>query len=100
MSEWKDYFSDRLYKETDFGVIIIPKNYEEPSPLNCPVCDMLLSSFEDNESYKSKKCCHDCCYKWADANLQKWNEGWRPSLEEIELEVRARQLKPYLLRLT
>jgi hypothetical protein len=93
-SKWEEYFDDRLIKRANGYVLIKPKDAEEAIPLACPVCDMLMSSRADIDSYKSKKCCEKCGFRWADRDLERWNKGWRPSREEIQEEVRVRQLIP------
>lgn len=100
MSDWKNYFNDRLKREDESGfTVIVPKDTGHVIPFACPVCDMLLSTSEDSEYFRSKCCCYKCGLKWADQDITKWKSGWRPSQEEIDAEVVARQAIPVIINL-
>lgn len=100
MSEWKPYLDSRLRKNHPLGfAIIIPNETGVVVPLSCPVCSMMLSTSEDSEYFREKKCCYKCGIKWADQNKELWNSGWRPSTESIEEEVKERQSFPVCLNL-
>ncbi len=92
--QWKNYFGDRQIKKYEGFVVIVPKEHELATPLACPVCDLIMHSTNDNEYYKSKKCCEKCGMKWADQDVNKWNDGYRPDKKEIEEEVKVRQSIP------
>jgi hypothetical protein len=94
MSEWIKYYDDKLAMMCNGYVLIKPQNTAISIPLACPVCDMLMLTRDDVDSYTQKRCCEKCALKWADMNLKRWNEGWRPSGEEIAKEVKIRQLIP------
>ena len=60
-------------------------------PLECPICKFLMRDYTDVIAYQKWECCDDCYIAWAEINQDKWQEGWRPSEEEIE-HVRKKRL--------
>ena len=99
MAEWNPYFNDRLRKNCDGFSVIVPIETALTIPLKCPVCLMLLSVSEDSEYFRALSCCYKCGLKWADSNKEKWETGWRPSLDEISEEVKFRQTIPVSVNL-
>jgi len=100
MPEWKPYFGNRLRKDHPSGfVVIVPVEREEPIPLWCPVCMLLMRSSDDAQYFRTKKCCSRCGMKWADPNMNRWKTGWRPSHDEIDEEVKLRQSVPIAINL-
>lgn len=84
MTEWKKYSNNRLICEHPAGFYIIkPEDMEVGQPLICPICSAFMNSFYDDESYQAFSCCDRCASAWARLNKNKWNEGWRPSAEEV-----------------
>lgn len=61
-------------------------------PLFCPICDFVMNSADDTDSYSRYTCCFDCEMKWAQSRNSEWTSGWRPSKKEIDDE-RAKRLK-------
>ncbi len=98
MNKWKQYFDDRIYRDDKTVIIIAPKEFEEPIPLFCPVCEFCIKSPEDILYYKKFCCCTLCAFKWAEINSEKWLSGWRPSQEEIKEEIEKRKKIPIQLR--
>jgi hypothetical protein len=94
MDEWDEYYDGKLAMMRDGYVLVKPCETADIVPLACPVCDMLMSSRDDVDNYRQKSCCEKCAFKWADMYLSKWKDGWRPSKDEIEIEVLARQAIP------
>lgn len=100
MNNWKPYFKDRLKLDHASGfIIIVPKDRIEPIPVYCPVCRLLMQSADDAEYFRAKSCCEKCGMKWADPNLEKWHQGYRPDPSEIKTEVTRRQSIPISLNL-
>lgn len=100
MSDWQPYFGDRLKLDHPHGFVVIkPLETSEPIPFECPVCHMLMHSSDDTEYFRQKSCCSKCGMKWADPNLPKWREGWRPSVDEVNDDVALRQQVPVVLNL-
>lgn len=84
MIEWKKYLKDRkIYKHPDDFYVIVPENLKMGQPLFCPVCSRIMRSKLDEESYEKFTCCDTCATYWAYPNKDRWNEGWRPSSEEV-----------------
>lgn len=95
MTEWKSYPHNRKIKEKESYVIIVPESFDEKSietmPIFCSVCKIRFGRKEDEDTYKKFRCCSSCADNWAYSHKMKWQDGWRPSLEEIELSVEKRR---------
>jgi len=88
---WEQYHQDRLIANHPQGfLIIIPKNEATSVPLSCPVCDILFRSRNDEMAYQEFKCCDICAMQWAHARKTEWNEGWRPSPEQVLESIKNR----------
>ena len=84
MMEWKEYPGDRLISEHPEGFYVIRQKNESPKdPVFCPLCDFIMKSVYDDESYKKFECCDSCASAWAYPNLDKWKSGWRPAPEVV-----------------
>ena len=51
-------------------------------PFTCPVCKFVLRDIEDVMSTKEHTACSSCVTNFKFVNLEKWEKGWRPSIEE------------------
>jgi hypothetical protein len=91
MRKWKQYFDDRIYCNDGSIVVVAPKEFEEPIPLFCPICEFCIKTSEDIYNYKKYSCCTFCAFKWAEVNLEKWKNGWRPAANEVEKEIEIRK---------
>ena len=82
--EWKPYTNDRLIAEhsSDF-YIIKPTDTHISKPLFCPFCESIMRSAMDDDAYNKFTCCDSCATTWAYPNRERWNEGWRPTSEEV-----------------
>lgn len=84
MSEWKNYTNDRVIFESPDGFYVIkPKDFKKSRPIFCPLCDVIMVTKMDEESYSKFECCDSCATYWAYPNKAKWSEGWRPTAEEV-----------------
>jgi len=82
---WKPYIGNRLIADHPSGFKVIrPVDLEETQPLFCELCESIMRSAMDEDAFKKFKCCDSCATFWAYPNKDKWNDGWRPSPEEIE----------------
>jgi len=82
--EWKPYMKDRIIAEHHNGFYVIrPVEEDESQPLFCPLCESIMRSTMDEDSYKKFTCCDSCATTWAYPNREKWKEGWRPTSEEV-----------------
>lgn len=55
------------------------KNHE--IEISCPVCKYLFRDFEDFKSFKEHNACTECVDTYYYPNSDKWDNGWRPTLE-------------------
>lgn len=92
----------RKYKNVKVSILenywlILPEDHNVVS-LDCSVCNTLLSGKEDVLSYKQNGCCKLCTDVFVYPNRQKWDEGWRPCLDEIASQREKRRAIPsYIL---
>jgi len=93
---WKQLSRDRKTKRSSRGFdIIAPCSLRPSVPIFCPVCKFLMSSFSDTHHYQKYQCCFKCALKWAESNRIKWiEERWRPSKDEISIEISKRLKRP------
>lgn len=52
------------------------------NPFTCPICKFVLRDIEDVKSVKKHGGCSNCVTNFKFSNLEKWKNGWRPSIEE------------------
>lgn len=92
MSDWRPYPKDRKIKIFETHVIIVPKDHDSDSfmPLFCKVCDFRFLTKDDENAYRQFQCCSSCADTWAYSNKTRWEEGWRPSAEQIAEKVQKR----------
>ncbi len=83
MITWKDYLGNRLISERDNFFVIIPAEKGDSMPLFCDVCEAIMRTEMDEESYEKFKCCDSCATYWAYPHKEKWMNGWRPSSVEV-----------------
>lgn len=57
---------------------------KEPLPAFCEICESIMFSIEDEIAFDKHKCCKWCSMIWAAQREQEWNDGWRPSEEQIK----------------
>jgi len=91
MSDWEPYSGERKIKRCEGYVVIVPEVEKYTKiPLFCDVCEIRLSSKEDEEAYKKFECCSACADTWAYSKKEEWLRGWRPSGEQVESLVQKR----------
>jgi len=93
MSEWQKYTNNRKILRRENHVLIVPEAYTAQSiemPLFCDVCGIRFGHMEDEKSYQKFKCCSSCANTWAYSHKKEWEEGWRPSNEQIEKAIEKR----------
>ena len=80
---------DRYREMSNVGgiVVIKPIDCTDIMPISCPVCKTMLRGIEDVREMNKLGACQECCNRWAYTNYEKWKAGWRPSVEDIELEL-------------
>lgn len=100
-SDWKQISEGKKqrFESADLAVVMPTDELDQSVPAFCPVCRFMMRTEEDVRKYEVAKCCHACGMKWADARLIAWNEGWRPSPDEINSEIEFRKSMPLALKL-
>ena len=90
---WKPYLDDRVIKDCGSYFIIKPAESSRTiTPINCPVCDYLFRTLEDEKSYRQFECCESCELLWARPNQDKWKSGWRPGKELVQSKNQKKKL--------
>jgi len=59
----------------------------EQAPLECPVCKFVLRDDHDVRSVRKEKACSECTINFKHIFLDKWRDGWRPSVEEARSKM-------------
>ena len=76
--------SDTITYEEKNGLIIIkPANYT-CSEKDCNICGLALRDMQDVQEHNLYGCCTDCSLHFRQPNAKKWDNGWRPSRNEID----------------
>lgn len=92
--EWQPYPKDRKICHREDYVVIVPSSYDENErqnmPLFCDVCGIRFGRKEDEMTYKKFGCCSPCADTWAYSNKEKWEAGWRPTIEIIKNVIAKR----------
>jgi hypothetical protein len=74
------------------GDIVIKKR--EPKAATerkCPVCKTYSFSAADDLYMNRFGCCHDCYLDFVFAKPAEWENGWRPTDQEVEIYLRRRK---------
>ena len=89
--QFEPYLRNRLIcKRSEEYYVIIPNDVPKPIPINCPVCDFLFRSKDDETSWYKFQCCERCSTFWAIPRKNDWMKGWRPNKDELEKEISIR----------
>ena len=56
----------------------------------CIICEFVIGDSIDTESTDRAGCCRRCELDFFEINREKWEKGWRPSKEEVELSTSKR----------
>jgi len=91
-NSWSELDQDRLISRKKYNIVLVkPKQVRFHMPLFCPVCNIVMDASADSFTYDKFECCEPCANKWAFINSDTWNDGWRPSGEEIAHAVSERK---------
>jgi hypothetical protein len=82
--------NDRIVVEHDSHLTIYPDEMGELIPAACPVCDHLLRTSDDEMMYVKFGCCDACAAEWAWRDTKSWNDGIRPTKDDIEKRCACR----------
>lgn len=69
------------------NITIYSKELTIDQPTFCPICGFSMRNVDDNFSYKNSKCCCSCELKWVYPNKKAWEDGWRPTQDEINEHI-------------
>lgn len=85
MSEWKSYLYNRQIMEHSGGFYVIKENDlgDDNSSIFCLMCEKIMTSFYDEESFNKFECCDSCASKIIYPRMNEWKEGWRPTKEYV-----------------
>lgn len=85
MSDWKPYPNNREIMEHPDGFYIIKDNDlgDDNSSIFCLLCEKIMTSFYDEESFNKFECCDTCASKFIYPRMEDWKEGWRPTKEYV-----------------
>ena len=93
MGTKRPYLKDRLIEDQPEGfVVIVPTDAEPPVPLACPVCHLVMRSRDDEVAWRKHQCCDRCAMFWALPRKSQWDEGWRPTAEQVRESQATRPL--------
>jgi hypothetical protein len=55
------------------------------TPAWCPVCDLVMKggSGGDDRYYFKFGCCRFCYVEFVEHREERWQQGWRPSAEQV-----------------
>jgi len=60
---------------------------KDPVSSFCPVCLFLARDFEDLEIIQKEKACRECTTNFKYLDLESWEKGVRPSVEEARAKM-------------
>lgn len=94
-----DDFREMKIEQNGKIVVVRPLQHSSIVPLFCFVCKFPMKTSDDSSSYRTFECCSKCAMKFVSPNKEKWENGWRPTNEELETYLEERELlaKPLLL---
>ena len=75
-------------------IVIKPKHCDEIMAISCPLCGTMLRGIEDMEEMAKLNVCRQCANRWAYINYGRWQIGWRPSQEDIKIDLKNRKKSP------
>jgi len=58
---------------------------------SCPVCKTYSFSIKDDLYMNRFKCCQDCYYEFVHDREERWQEGWRPNEERVQIALKRRK---------
>jgi len=73
--------------------VLIIDERETSSSLFCSVCNFIMSDASDFNHYDEYGCCSRCAMKFAESRKDKWNKGWRPSKEDLDIFINQERIQ-------
>ena len=68
--------------ETSF--IFIKSDKDQACGIFCQVCDFLIKTADDAQTFEEWESCHDCYLRFIESRKPEWKSGWRPEPEVID----------------
>ena len=93
IGDWKPYPGDRKILKKEGYFVIVPSSYDfknKTMPIFCEVCKCRFANKDDESAFDKFGCCSPCADQWAYSNKENWDNGWRPSKEQIDKFVEKR----------
>tara|TARA_Y100001970_G_scaffold219254_1_gene268996 strand:- start:965 stop:1297 length:333 start_codon:yes stop_codon:yes gene_type:complete len=94
--------SDENYEYRDHTSgfsIVSPRDLSKPIPSFCPVCKFVMNRPDDDECFLKFACCYDCRVRYVDRDRKNWEQGKRPTQEEIRKSNQERNSIPISLKI-
>jgi hypothetical protein len=89
--KWRQINRGRTIADHPDGFFVVkPKVMDAIVPIACPICSLLMKTSDDSLAFRRFKCCDSCAARWAESRPDAWDEGWRPSKEEVAESVKIR----------
>ena len=73
------------------GILISKKVNDRKDDRTCPVCKTYSFSMKDDLYMNRFKCCQDCYYEFVHDREERWQEGWRPNEERVQIALKRRK---------
>ena len=84
--------SAKKWEETTIGDIVISKRRpQQKENRTCPVCKTYSFSGRDDLYMNRFESCYPCYFEFIEHNEEKWDNGWRPSTEQLNAALRRRK---------
>jgi hypothetical protein len=81
---WIDLSSNRKMQKFKNFICVVPQDYDGGTSFGCPLCGVLFADQIDLMTFRQYGCCSECSYVWAQPNIEKWNDGWRPNRDQVQ----------------
>ena len=69
---------------SDKDYVFIKENDDYVCGIFCQVCNFLIRTSDDAQTFSKWNSCHDCYLRFIEARKAEWVNGWRPDNEDIE----------------
>jgi len=73
------------------GILISKKASKRKYDRTCPVCKTYSFSMKDDLYMNRFKCCQECYYEFVHDREERWQDGWRPDEERVEIALKRRK---------
>ena len=70
--------------QTSEKYIVINSCNNKSSGIFCHVCDFLLKTADDAQTFEEWQTCHDCYLRFIESRKKEWKDGWRPKQDDVD----------------